>query len=587
MVHWAIKVGLTLFLAVFSFAGFAQDQHQWALHQLSKRQIVHINDYDSAIAISDSIISILEKEKDTCSLVIAKAQHAEFSSNVGEYSSALETVIEALNLHVSGLCDQEDLLYVYKCFGAIYDGLKDMRKLDSTARLGISLWQDSFEDSLSISGLYFQRGVAQTDLVEINKYYDSALLFSTDLNRNTLQLNIWNNMGYVYAEEGDFETAKIYFKRCLIPSLRAKDYKILSGLYNNLAGLSVPGQTQLNYIDSALHYAELTGVLSDIQLFNENKGYALYQVGQYRKAYDVLYLASVLKDSLLNIQKIKAVEELNKKYQSEKQANEIQRLRSEQLANEVKQLQLERNLIALIVGLISILVLAVFFAYSFINTRRIKNKLAKKNVELDHERSVSDKLLLNILPSEVARELKEKGKSDARLYSNVTVMFTDFVSFTKIGESLSPTELVDEVNKHFTYFDEVMEKFGLEKIKTIGDAYLAVCGLPDETPDHAMRVIEAAKEIVEFTNKEDSMFGVRVGINSGPVVAGIVGVKKYAYDIWGDTVNTAARLEAHSEPGKINISASTHMLISDSVTCSYRGKIDAKNKGMIDMYFVE
>jgi adenylate cyclase len=183
-------------------------------------------------------------------------------------------------------------------------------------------------------------------------------------------------------------------------------------------------------------------------------------------------------------------------------------------------------------------------------------------------------------------ELKQTGEAIAKQYNHVTVLFTDFVNFTGISEQLSPTELVAEVHKNFTAFDAIIEKHGLEKIKTIGDAYLAVCGLPNETLDHAHRVVRAALDIQEYMSKNGNKFQIRVGINSGPVVAGIVGVKKYAYDIWGDTVNTASRMESCSEAGKINISGTTFDLVKNEFTCAYRGKIQAKNKGEVDMYFV-
>lgn len=207
--------------------------------------------------------------------------------------------------------------------------------------------------------------------------------------------------------------------------------------------------------------------------------------------------------------------------------------------------------------------------------------------DLNTEKKKSDELLLNILPSEIAEELKQTGGTKARLFENVTVLFTDFVNFTGIGEKLSPTELVDELHKNFTAFDAISEKHGLEKIKTIGDAYLAVCGLPNEIPDHAHRVAKAAIEIQDYIKKSKSIFQIRIGIHSGSVVAGIVGSKKFAYDIWGDTVNTASRMESNSEAGKTNISSATNELIKDDFKCTYRGKIAAKNKGEIDMYFVE
>jgi len=220
----------------------------------------------------------------------------------------------------------------------------------------------------------------------------------------------------------------------------------------------------------------------------------------------------------------------------------------------------------------------------------LESEVEKRTRELQKEMQKSEDLLLNILPLEVAEELKEKGASEAKLYNHVSVLFTDFVNFTGIGENLSPTELVNEIHHCFKAFDGITEKFGLEKIKTIGDAYLAVCGMPVEDKDHAIKATNAALEICEFIKNYrvgGGVFEIRIGIHSGPVVAGIVGVKKYAYDIWGDTVNMASRMESSSAPGKINISGATYEMIKDEIECEYRGKIEAKNKGMIDMYFVK
>jgi class 3 adenylate cyclase len=225
----------------------------------------------------------------------------------------------------------------------------------------------------------------------------------------------------------------------------------------------------------------------------------------------------------------------------------------------------------------------------------MEEKVKQRTLELEKqkelaevERKKSDDLLLNILPLEIAEELKETGRSEAKLYQNVTVLFSDFVNFTRISEHLSPKELVRELHLCFKAFDEITEKHGLEKIKTIGDAYLAVCGLPAVRENHAKAAIMAAIEMAEWVKnpKNKCRFEIRIGLNSGSVVAGIVGMKKYVYDIWGDTVNTAARMEQTSEIGKINITGSTYELVKDSFECEYRGKVDAKNKGKIDMYFV-
>ncbi len=226
-----------------------------------------------------------------------------------------------------------------------------------------------------------------------------------------------------------------------------------------------------------------------------------------------------------------------------------------------------------------VLILLLFSVVIF----RQRNRISK-------EKHRSDELLLNILPEEVANELKKTGTAKAKHYNHVSVLFTDFVGFTIISEKLSPQELVEEIHACFTAFDAIIERNGMEKIKTIGDAYLAVCGMPNEDSDHAKKTVTASLEIMDYINKrinEGGKFKIRIGINSGPVVAGIVGVKKFAYDIWGDAVNTAARMEQTSVHGKVNISGATYELIKDNFNCTYRGKVDAKNKGEIDMYFVD
>ncbi|MEP7323108.1 MAG: adenylate/guanylate cyclase domain-containing protein [Saprospiraceae bacterium] len=220
-------------------------------------------------------------------------------------------------------------------------------------------------------------------------------------------------------------------------------------------------------------------------------------------------------------------------------------------------------------------------------------KVLERTQQLTNEKKKSDDLLLNILPAEVADELKQKGTADARQYDDVTVLFTDFVDFTKISEKLSPKELVQELDTCFKAFDKIIERHGLEKIKTIGDSYMAVSGLPINDKNHAYKAVQAAMDIRDFIQASTSPFagdaghGIRIGLNSGTVVAGIVGNKKFAYDIWGDTVNVANRMESSSEPGKINISGKTYEQVKDRFKFIYRGKIVVKNKGEIDMYFVE
>lgn len=221
----------------------------------------------------------------------------------------------------------------------------------------------------------------------------------------------------------------------------------------------------------------------------------------------------------------------------------------------------------------------------------LEQKVEERTHELVTEKKKSDDLLANILPKEVAEELKERGKTKARQFENVSILFTDFVNFTGISESLSPEALVAELDECFKAFDLIIEKNGLEKIKTIGDAYLAVAGLPVEDTQHAVKTTKAATEILQYMLGRQLagryvITDVRIGIHSGPVIAGIVGNKKFVYDIWGDSVNLASRMESASAPGKINISGRTYELLKGNFHCEYRGKIQAKNKGEVDMYWV-
>ncbi|MCB1178755.1 MAG: guanylate cyclase, partial [Leptospiraceae bacterium] len=214
--------------------------------------------------------------------------------------------------------------------------------------------------------------------------------------------------------------------------------------------------------------------------------------------------------------------------------------------------------------------------------------------QVEEEKEKSEKLLLNILPKDVASELKEKGFSEPVLFDSVSVMFTDFKGFTTIAEKLSPQELVKDLDACFVQFDKISERYNLEKLKTIGDSYMCAGGIPKKNKTHAIDCILAALEIQDFMNmmkdlKEQKGFPyweLRLGIHSGQLIAGVIGEKKFAYDVWGDTVNTASRMESSGTPGKINISGETYEFVKEFFDCEYRGEVSAKNKGMIQMYYV-
>ncbi len=313
---------------------------------------------------------------------------------------------------------------------------------------------------------------------------------------------------------------------------------------------------------------------------------AIYKdMGDYRNAYTYSTITRVLSDSVSNMTKKEQVIilDINRETMQKEHAAELEKQRNEKT---IRQRKTERNMMAGGVGFLIILSLLIFRNYK---TQKRSNTL------LDIAKKKSEELLLNILPHETAEELMHSGSAKAKRFEEVTVMFTDFKDFTQHSEKMTAEELVKEIHFYFSEFDRIISSHNIEKIKIIGDSYMCAGGLPVPNTSNPFDVVSAALELQSFMVDEKRVrigmnqpyFELRIGIHTGPVVAGIVGTKKFAYDIWGDTVNTASRMENSGETDKVNISGATYERIKDRFHCTYRGKVEAKHKGEIDMYFVE
>ncbi|MEM9259040.1 MAG: adenylate/guanylate cyclase domain-containing protein [Bacteroidota bacterium] len=242
-----------------------------------------------------------------------------------------------------------------------------------------------------------------------------------------------------------------------------------------------------------------------------------------------------------------------------------------------------RNLLLLLAAVVAILLGLVYSRYR--SSMRYRARLEAQNTVIKEERLRSEELLLNILPVTVAAELKETGKATARSYEAASVLFADFKGFSSLAATLAPEQLITLLDEAFSAFDEIVAAHRLEKIKTIGDAYMCAGGVPEEDKDHAERTVRAGLAMQAYLSGNEH-FAARIGIHTGPVVAGVVGKHKFVYDIWGDTVNQAARLEVMGEAGRVAISRATCEQLGEAFDCEPAGTFEAKNIGTMERFFV-
>ena len=513
--------------------------------------------YQNAINYFEQSLEVKKKHADYKSITATYENLGVAFQKIADYKKAIKIFYQSLK--ISELHDDtQRMATTYQNIGVTHFMQEDTKYALEMFNKALQLLQQ-IGDPIQLIQLKNNIGAMHKQL----KKYKNAVVYFKDCLRMSLLENYevgilasYNNLGEIYRENLEYTEAISAYSSCYKMSKNTRSKSMQTTAAMNLAEIYT-AQKKISpakkYLTEALGLSTIT---KDIQ--NQKRIFLLFsqlyeQQGKMREALENFKKHDTLKSQLLNIENSRVINELKTKHDVDKteRENEIHRLKN------------------------------------------IELKGALDN--LTTEKQKSESLLLNILPAEIADELKETGKVKAKYFDSVSVLFCDIKDFTKHSEKLSPEELVQLLDLYFQIFDDIIRKHGIEKIKTIGDAYLCVCGLPNVTNTHAIKITKAALEMLRVVEKENAkrkksnqpFFEFRIGINSGPVVAGIVGKTKFEYDIWGDTVNTAARMEQSGEAGKINISAASYNLIKSKYKCIYRGKIQAKNKGSIDMYFVE
>jgi class 3 adenylate cyclase len=500
----------------------------------------------------------------------------------GNYTMALESYLASLN-HANKTEDIIGQATLRISIADTYRMLEDDKNAFNNYAIGIKLLRKT-KDSLNLASALFNSGDWDIQNVKYEealvKFEESKTIFEKLDYTLGMAYNI-GNIGVIYAEKGQNKRAEQTIKESITILEEYEDYYAISDYLTTLAEIyNTRGDyvKAIDYAKQSLVMATQYELLEQISISNlklseyfENKGdpkTSLYHHKEYYK----------YRDSIINLDAVRDTAEMRREF-------DVAQEQDKTTMSEQKR-KTERIILFATIGVLFLIGLLAFGLFR-------RNKFVKAtNKIIAFEKERSDKLLLNILPEATAQELKDKGKVEAKQYPSVTVLFTDFVGFTRYAAKLSPEDLVKTIDHYFSKFDLIIEKYGLEKIKTIGDAYMAVGGLSHDNTDQAKEMVLAAQEMNDFVTKakqDDTIaaqFDIRIGINTGAVVAGVVGTKKFAYDIWGDTVNIASRMESNSEPGRINISEDTYKVIKSDFECDYRGELPVKNRGDLKMYFV-
>ncbi len=547
-------------------------------------------------------ISMFEKASETFKKISYKKGVAQTLNNIGNVCNSQGNYIKALDQYRQAatlfeeIGDAGNLAIATHNVGSIYTRAKDyssaMRYFDKAYTVyKASNNQEAVAQVLTaIGNVYVKQGEYNKAFISLNK----ALQVANKKQDKQLQVMALSSLGDLFYEQSNFTGALPYYTRCLaysdqIGSLQNQaEARIAIG---NILRQSGKNNDAVKRCQSGLTLAERVGSVS----LKKRGCDCLYQsykaIGNTRQSLHYYEQANAFEDSLNLAETSNKV--MGMEFQKQQLVDSIAYVKKEhsiQLKHkeEVQRREKQRNLIILSLGFILLIAIGLWSQLNFVR---------KSRAAIKHEKDRSEALLLNILPQEIADELKEKGSVNARDYNLVSILFTDFKSFTQTAEKMTPQSLVEEINICFRAFDLITEKYQVEKIKTIGDAYMAAGGIPHADESSLKNTVLAGLEMQAFmTQRADEnrsigrpAFEMRLGIHAGPIVAGIVGVKKFQYDVWGDTVNTASRMESSSQVGKVNISETLYQLIKDEPCFSfeYRGSVNAKGKGDIAMYFVE
>lgn len=511
----------------------------------------------------------------------------------GQYPEALAHLLEAHRMFKDD-GEKKELSQVYNTLANVYQKVgNDLEALNmATSSLRI---KEELGDTLGMALSYFNIGKLHYILNNekmARESYEVALLLNQRKSNKRGIASCLREMSLLQVDDPDGSEALALAHKALALDEEIGNKQGIIGDQNSIAlvhGRQGRNDLAVVFFKDALGLAEETRDVTMVASVCKGLSTSYEALGRYTEALEFHKRYTFFKDSLSSREASRRIAELQMRHDFDQQAAEA---RSEQakkdLINreEVDRQKLVRN--CFIGGFL----LMVLFAGVFLRQR---NRISEEKKTSETEKQRSDELLLNILPAEVAEELRRTGQCRPKTYSMATVLFADFKDFTKVSEKISAELLVNEIDACFKGFDAILGRHRIEKIKTVGDAYICASGLPSLNYTHATDMVEAAREIGAFmlarkAEKEargEVAFELRIGIHTGPVVAGIVGSKKFSYDIWGDTVNLTARMEQSGEAGKINISGSTYELVKEKFSCTYRGKIHAKNKGDLDMYFID